>query len=91
MGWSEFENEEKESKNMNTEAVDKFCSVCYQLFDTNPLGKEFMALMNHQLGTPVCPPDKESSWGYFREGQNSIIRQIKNGILFHKNKVGVQS
>lgn len=91
MGWSEFENEEKESKNMNAEAVDKFCSICFQLFDANPLGEEFIGILDRQLNAPVCSPDKTASWGYFREGQNSIIRQIKNGILFHKIKGGAQS
>ncbi len=91
MGWSEFENEEKKAKDIHDDSVTKFCSLCYQLFEINPIGQEFIELLNNQLATPVCPPDKEASWGYFREGQNNIIRQIKNAIIFHKSKMGTQS
>jgi hypothetical protein len=88
MSWQDIEKTDSEDQSKAQDAIRRFCSLCYQLFEQNPLGKEFMKMLDDQYHSPVCPPDKESSWGYFREGQNNLIRQIKNAILVHTRNQG---
>lgn len=45
-------------------------------------GKEVLEyLTKYFLEQPVANPDANSSWAYFREGQNDIIRRIKSLII----------
>jgi hypothetical protein len=66
------------------EATNHFCGLAYALFEVNKEGKEFFELLYKQVELPVCHPNKESSWGYFREGQNDVIRQIKGAVEYQK-------
>ncbi len=86
MSWDDIDKVE-EPKKQQEEQITKFCSLCYQVFKEYPTGRELMDILNLHLDTAVCPPDKEASYGYFREGQNNIIRQMKNAIHYHENKM----
>lgn len=86
MSWEDIEKQD-ESKNFSNDELDKFCTLCHQVFCIDPSGKEVLQILSDHLNSPVCPPDKSSSYGYFREGQNNIIRQIKNAINYHKEKI----
>jgi hypothetical protein len=86
MSWEDIEKEEQ-PKEASQEQVDRFCLLCNEVFCMNEQGKELLNILSNHLNTPVCPPDKESSYGYFREGQNNIIRQLVNAISYHQNKV----
>lgn len=87
MSWEDIEKEEKVEPPLKEE-VDRFCSVCYEVLKENVRGRELMDLLASHFEMPVCPPDKEASYGYFREGQNNIIRQLKNAIKCHELKIG---
>ena len=94
MGWSEFEDEQKkveEQRHKTKEVQDRFCSNCYQLFELNPLGKDFMKYWEIQLYEPVFDPNKSSAEGYCREGQNRVINHIRKAISLHKINMGVES
>lgn len=65
----------------------RFCCLCHQIFECSVEGKELYSMLREHFEDAVCPPDKEPSYGYFREGQNNLIRQFKKGILFHKEEM----
>ncbi len=84
MSWKEIDDETGKEEKPNMEATNHFCGLAYALFEVSKEGKEFFDILFKQVQLPVCHPSKESSWGYFREGQNDIIRQIKGAVEYHK-------
>lgn len=48
---------------------------------STPSGKKVLEwLTEHTLESPTWWPGKPPDYGYFREGQNSLMRQIKDKI-----------
>lgn len=87
MSWEDIDKEGVEEK-PTEDQLKKFSRLCHNVFELTPDGKELMCTLNSHLDTPVCPPDKEAAYGFFREGQNNIIRQIKNAIAYQKQILG---
>jgi hypothetical protein len=87
MSWTDIDNDEI-PEDVTESQVKGFSSLCYHVFEGNENGQKLLSLLNVHFETPVCPPDKDPSYGFFREGQNNIIRQIKKGIEFHKKHGG---
>lgn len=85
MSWKEIDAEKTETETQ--QETEKFCSLCHQTFAVSIAGKKLFEILEKHLESPVCPPDKSINYGYFREGQNNIIRQFKNGVIYHENKV----
>jgi hypothetical protein len=52
----------------------------YKAFST-PSGKKVLEwLTKHTLDSPTWWPSQSEKFGYFREGQNSLVRQLKSKI-----------
>lgn len=48
---------------------------------STPTGKQVLEwLVTHTLDSPTWWPTQPKEFGYFREGQNSLMRQIKKKI-----------
>ena len=78
-------------------AKDKEHELDVQFLKTfsTPAGKEVLQwLISHTLDTPTWWPDadinKATANGFFREGQNSLIRQVKAKIQRAKDYQGRQ-
>lgn len=66
------------------EESDKKAYELNHLFATTfgtPSGKKVLEwLVTHTLDSPTWWPGRPPDYGYFREGQNSLMRQIKDKI-----------
>jgi hypothetical protein len=52
---------------------------------TSAIGKQVLEhLENRYIKSPVCIPGSLEGQGYYREGQNSVIRAFKNAIIRQK-------
>ena len=61
-----------------------FSELCYEVFHKNKQGAQLLALLeNKHFRSPVANPAKESSWAFFHEGQNEMIRSFTMGIHTH--------
>lgn len=70
--------------NQNTEWLNTFNALCYEVFYKNEQGAQLLNhLENKYFRSPVAFPDKEPSWAYFNEGQREIIRLFTVGIQAH--------
>lgn len=66
--------EETQRKQYET---DHLFATCFG----TPSGKKVLEWLSlHTLDSPTWWPGKPTDYGYFREGQNSLIRQIKAKI-----------
>lgn len=73
---------------MNQEP-NEFHQYCYELFEANPKGKEFLEGLERQFFyQPTIVPGKESAdqWAFFNEGRNDFIRALRNGVNMVKSK-----
>lgn len=68
---------------------EHFLALTYAVFKINREGREWLEFMKDSLvdKLPVCDPSKESSHGYYREGQNSIIRAILQNIRLQEDQI----
>lgn len=57
----------------------------HKTFSTDSGKKVLEWLILHTLESPTWWPSQPKEFGYFREGQNSLIRQIKDKIEKAKN------
>jgi len=67
----------------------EFHQYCYELFEANPKGKEFLEGLERQFfyqATIVPGADASEAWGYFNEGRNDLIRAFRNGVNVVKAK-----
>lgn len=56
-------------------------NVSFQNTFSTPHGKKVLAwLVEHTLESPTWWPAQKPEYGYFREGQNSLMRQIQDKI-----------
>lgn len=72
-----------------TAEVTEFHQYCYELFEANPKGKEFLEGLERQFFyQPVMVPGKEDCalWAAFNEGRNDLIRALRNGVNMVKAK-----
>ena len=54
----------------------RFMQLSLQVFET-PNGKELMEHLDEMPKAPVADPAVGSSFAYWREGQNNLIRRFK--------------
>lgn len=59
--------------------TDYFNKLCRQVFVNTKEGREILEILKkaYLIKYPVCSPEHDSCWGYFREGQNNIIRYLE--------------
>jgi hypothetical protein len=61
------------------ERQERLEALCHSIFYASEHGRELLALLKEAyiMRTPVADMKNGEHWPYFREGQNSIIRQLE--------------
>ncbi len=73
-------NKDTAAKNKEQlQAMKEECSVYAAVFNTSE-GHKVLEHFKKILNNPTWPVDSDTSYGYFREGQNDIIRHIINRV-----------
>ena len=76
-GWDGVNANNQAMKIQNQKLQMEVDKVFFETFNTEP-GKKLMGyLRNRYLEQPCFVPNADPSYGYLREGQNSIIREIE--------------
>ena len=86
MSWEDIDKpfEEKPQPQKTIELI----SLTNAIFNLNEEGKRWLKLMEDlYFPMPVCPLDKPVTYGYFREGQNQILRDINEYINMYKESI----
>ena len=66
---------------------DRILTLVANIFGYSEEGKELLKLISKKyLEAPVCPHDKPASYGYYRDGQNSMVLKIKKILEISKRK-----
>lgn len=65
-------------KDEQAQKSNEFEALTHKVFKQSPDGAKWLSLVQQDfiLGLPVAHPDRDSNHAYFREGQNTLIRQI---------------
>lgn len=80
MSWDEIKQQPEMDKEIS-ELQKKINTLIVNVFYQNEQGKELLELLSKKfLEAPVCPHTHQAAYGYYREGQNSLLRAIKNII-----------
>lgn len=83
-GWSGL-NEINTDIREAVQAVEDLNKLCLRVLASED-GKKLMEwLRSSVLEQPVAVPGSDSSFAYYREGQNSIIRDLESRILKARN------
>jgi hypothetical protein len=81
--WNPYSNLEKQSQE-NKEKVNETSrtlnNLFYRVFTTEDGAKVLDYFVKHTLNQPSLIPGMQDNVGWWREGQNNIIREIKNRI-----------
>ena len=65
------------------DAIKDLCSIYAATFN-NSNGKKVLDILEKTLNKPTWDPEKDEKFGYYREGQNDIIRHIFSRINLAK-------
>jgi hypothetical protein len=69
-----------------------FNKLIYEVFELNERGASLLKMLKEQfIDVPVCTPGSVEGMGFYREGQNSVIRYFFDAIKNHKDEAGRQS
>ena len=61
------------------DAIKEECLLYAAVFNTSA-GQKILAKLKATLESPTWSPDRKPEYGYYREGQNDVIRHIINRI-----------
>lgn len=67
------------------QAVEDLNKLCLRVLASEDGQKLMEWLRSSVLEQPVAVPGSDSSYAYYREGQNSIIRDLESRILKARN------
>lgn len=61
------------------EKLSRLSALCCVIFKSTDNGRELLRMLKDMyiLNTPVADMRQGEHWPYFREGQNSLIRQLE--------------
>lgn len=79
-GWDGIEFLDVKPKNENKDTELETNKAFARTFETEEGKKVLEFLINKTLQQPTWIPGGDNSYGYAREGQNSIIREIQQRI-----------
>tara|TARA_A100001011_G_scaffold390765_1_gene474880 strand:- start:1806 stop:2084 length:279 start_codon:yes stop_codon:yes gene_type:complete len=79
-GWEGLDN-----SNIIKNEPSEIDTAFFKAFNTIDGQKVLNYLMHKTTNQPTWTPGNEPSYGYYREGQNSIIKEIQNKINRCKN------
>lgn len=87
MSWTDLNKDLSNDAPQKTK-LSRFRALAYQVFETNPLGKELYEILEDYVDRPVADPSQDSAWAYFRQGENNIVDLLRNAINYIKTKGG---
>lgn len=73
----------KQATEAQMDEIRKECSIYAAVFNSSE-GQKVLNVLEKTLNKPTWSPDKGESYGYYREGQNSIIRDIISRVNLAK-------
>ncbi len=83
-GWEGLESQKIDIRDEMQRRED-LNKLCHRVLASNEDGKKLMEwLRNITIEQPAAVPGSDSSFAYFREGQNSIVRDLENRIKLAK-------
>ena len=75
-----------ERVNFEMDWLKRFNQLCYEVFYLDGKGKELLEHLElKHFRSPVALPGHDSSWAYFNEGKNELIRSFSVGMQSHMN------
>ena len=83
-GWEDLEAVQLDVREVTTK-VDDLNKLCLRVFGSED-GQKFMQwLTEAYLNQPVAVPGSDPSFAFYREGQNSVIRDVIARITKARN------
>ena len=83
-GWDDLESAPKDIRKA-TQAVDDLNRLCLRVLGDED-GEAFIKwLVNTYLDQPVAVPGSDPSYAFYREGQNSVIRDLQARLIKARN------
>ncbi len=84
--WKNIEETQKTNQEDDMLYVKKISADAHALFEDNSGGKKFLEFLEayYIKEIPVADPASDSQHAFWREGQNSIIRQLRGWVNTHK-------
>ena len=79
-GWEDLEQSKNKEINDNQQIIDDHNRLVLRVFKDEDGMKLLNWLKQVYLDQPVAIPGSDSSHAYYREGQNSAVRDIFNRI-----------
>lgn len=76
-GWDGVNANDQQMKIQNQKLQSELDKLFFETFNTEPGKKLMIYLRSRYLEQPCFVPNADPSYGYLREGQNSIIREIE--------------
>jgi len=85
-GWDAIDSIKEEHEKKLSENTNKLSQLICNVFNTSS-GKELLEFLVDQfLYKTVASPQDAASYAYFREGQNSLVRQFLKAVNEEKQK-----
>ena len=78
-GWDDFDEIPTDIRKVS-QMSDDLDALCVRVLTTEDGAKLMQWLRTTLLEQPVATPGSDSSYGYYREGQNSVVRDIETRI-----------
>lgn len=74
-GWEDLETTQSDIREATTK-TDDLNKLCLRVLGSED-GQKFMQwLADNYLDQPVAVPGSDASYAYYREGQNSVVRDL---------------
>jgi len=87
MSWEELRKEpEVKQQDLSDDDKDIQRLIIDVFYGTQAGSYLLEKLLSKYLSAPVCPPSQNAAYGYYREGQNSVLLGIKLIIDNYKSK-----
>lgn len=78
-GWDDFDEMPTDIRKAS-QMSDDLDALCVKVMNTEDGRKLMKWLRTTLLEQPVATPGSDSSYAYYREGQNSVVRDIESRI-----------
>jgi len=83
-GWAGLQEQMTDIRSAE-QAVEDLNKLCLRVLASEDGEKLMKWLRTTLLEQPVAVPGSDSSYAYYREGQNSVIRDLESRILKARN------
>jgi hypothetical protein len=83
-GWAGLQEQMIDVRSAD-QAVEDLNKLCLRVLASEDGDKLMKWLRTTLLEQPVAVPGSDSSYAYYREGQNSVIRDLESRILKARN------